>query len=288
MKKIIIISTVILTSIFGTGAAKGLEELNQAKIVPQTITTEKVPATSKVSIKHRKNSYSSMISEDQDSSMTLITEEVSALNKAKAEELAKLEEERKALEAQNKAIQQKKNIPLRRIDANYTAGTKEIPKTLRNLEDQYFYYADMFGVDPYLLMAITSQECGGDLNCTGSAKGISQIEDSCVSDFINFGSSYFNQAWTEADRYDTNCALAYLSHKISVLLRHYNGDFEKAIQAYNFSSFSLDKLISAYGDDWISHRGEMAYYNGHYNRTGSTSYGDPLYIEHVMRYYYAE
>lgn len=163
---------------------------------------------------------------------------------------------------------------------------KSVPETIENLDDKYTYYSVMFDVDPGILKAMCSQECGGDLNCTGAAKGVAQIEDSVVGNFIKFGRDVFGQEWSENDRYNTNCAIAFMAYTLSTYLQHYNGDYCKAIQAYNFSHYSLDKLISVYGDDWIDYRDEIAYVNGHYNKTGRTSYGDSEYLEHVLRYYH--
>ena len=146
---------------------------------------------------------------------------------------------------------------------------------------------NQFGIDPAVMAAIAMQESGGDANLQESAWGLMQIENGDTTDeFINFGKSKYGEDWSSDDRLNPDKAIPFAASRLSGDLSHYNGDYIKTIQAYNFSKYSLDKLIGAFGDDWLSHTGEMAYYNGQYDSTGSTSYGDPQYVPHVLRYYH--
>lgn len=137
-----------------------------------------------------------------------------------------------------------------------------------------------------IVKAIIMQESGfNPSSSNGYAAGLLQIENTLAEDFAQYGQLITGEAWTLDDRYNPEKNLMYGIHRIALLYKHYNGDIYKTLQGYNFSSFSLDKLIDAFGDDWINHRDEVAYYNGVFNRTGSTHYGDANYVEHVLRYY---
>lgn len=134
-----------------------------------------------------------------------------------------------------------------------------------------------------LVAALIKQESGGNqFSDNGYAVGYMQIECTHEDSFRKFGYDVSGEYWDLNDRYDADKNIHYGVHVISDLYRHYDGDIAKILQGYNYGCGSLDKLIEAFGDDWIAHRSEVAYYNGEYDRTGSTSYGDPKYIEHVL------
>lgn len=109
----------------------------------------------------------------------------------------------------------------------------------------------------------------------GHAGGLLQIEDTNLADFKKYSINKYNQYWVEQDRFHVEKNIDYACHKVGILLDLYEGDYVKALQAYNYSQFSLNKLISVYGDNWFTNRDQMARLN---NRS---RYGDPIYVEHA-------
>ena len=132
-----------------------------------------------------------------------------------------------------------------------------------------------YGIDPWLLAAIAMQESGMDASSTnGYAVGLMQIENTLTDELAAMG-------YTLDDRWDTRKNVDFGASRVSKLMEHYGGDIAKVLQAYNFSEYSLDPLIDKTGGDWLNQRKNAGQYNG----TGLSSYGDPEYIEHVLRYY---
>lgn len=131
-----------------------------------------------------------------------------------------------------------------------------------------------------LVKAIILAESGGNPNAdNGSALGLMQLEYTTGNSFKQYGLNYYGEEWTLDDRADPAKNIEYGVWVLYGNLKHYNGDYLKTIQSYNYSFYSLDKLISTYGDDWIINRNQMARLNG------KSSYGNPQYIEHVLKYY---
>lgn len=166
-------------------------------------------------------------------------------------------------------------------------GTRQLPNAIYQYDNLINKYATKFNVDKNMIRAIICQESSANEKAlTGVAAGLMQIHATLESEFISFGRKYFGQTWTLADRYDPEKNIAFGTFKFRNTLDHYKGDYIKALQGYTFSYYSLDKLIAEYPTDWLHHRSEMAYYNGYYQSTGNSSYGDSKYIENVLRYYY--
>lgn len=164
------------------------------------------------------------------------------------------------------------------------AGTKGLSKGVQNYKPIFDSSGSQYSVDPNLMMAIAQQESGGDPKAgypNQPAWGIMQIENTLGSEYASFGRQTTGQAFTLQDRIDPSKAIPFASKRFADDLKHYNGDTEKAVQAYNFSKYSLDMLIKRYPNNWKEHRGEMGSING----VGG-SYGDKNYIEHVMQYYH--
>lgn len=181
-------------------------------------------------------------------------------------------------------------------DAGVVRTVKNIPIATKPLVDGVTRYKSIFeqagnefGVDPYLLMAIANQESGGRENLKGAAWGLMQIEGGgTTKEFINFGKNRPNGPYTSDDRLVPAKAIPFAAHRLANDFGHYSGDYLKTTQAYNFSKYSLDKLIAKFpGDEWISQRQWMGRYNGT-GRTGYGAYGDPKYIENVFRYYHGK
>lgn len=132
-----------------------------------------------------------------------------------------------------------------------------------------------------LVKAMIYAESGGNPSRGGSANGLMQIENCNIQSFIEYGKRAYGESWSSADIYDPFKNIDYGVYILAGNLSHYNGDYLKAVQAYNYSFYSLDKLISYYGGDWLNNRVNMASLNG------VSRYGDSEYIEHVFKYYHA-
>lgn len=172
---------------------------------------------------------------------------------------------------------------------NGAAGTGQLANTIAVQYAPEFQKAGQkYGVEPEVMQAISMQESGGNVRAGYTSRpawGMMQIENTLNQEFADFGRKEFGQAFSPHDKIVPEKAIPFGTYKVSNILKHYNGDYMKAIQAYNFSHYSLDALIKATGNNWMNERKNIALYNGHKKRTGSMSYGDPEYIEHVMRYY---
>lgn len=164
-------------------------------------------------------------------------------------------------------------------------GTKPLAESLSKTYAPLFdKYGRQYGVDPEMLKAMSMQESGGDPKCGYSrqpAWGLMQIENTLASEFSSYGKSNFGQSFTLQDRIVPEKAVPFGAKRFADDLKHYNGDILKTIQSYNFSKYSLDMLIKKYPNNWMDHRKEMGQING----VGG-SYGDPRYVENVLRYYH--
>lgn len=165
-------------------------------------------------------------------------------------------------------------------------GSKQLASSISSQYNQYFQSAAKeFGVDSELLKAIAMQESGGNASSKGAAWGLMQIENGgTTTDFIKFGKNRPDGPYSKEDRLNPAKAIPFAAKRVSEDYRRYKGDYLKTTQAYNWSHYSLDKLLKVYpnGDEWIAHRNEVGKYNG----TGRSKYGDPKYIENVFRYYH--
>lgn len=162
-------------------------------------------------------------------------------------------------------------------------GTANLAPGIQNYAGIFKSAGQKYGVEPEIMQAIAMQESGGNPKAgypNQPAWGLMQIENTLASEFSSFGRQYAGQSFSLQDRIDPAKSIPFATKRFSDDLKHYGNDYLKAIQAYNFSKYSLDMLIKRFGGDWRSHRKEMGSING----VGG-SYGDPQYIEHVMRYY---
>ncbi len=168
------------------------------------------------------------------------------------------------------------------IPNDIAVGTSPLSEDVMKYSSAFDEAGNKYGVDGNVLKAISMQESGGRVDASnGYALGLMQIENTLGEEFSSFGRSYDGNSWSLADRADPNKAIPFAANRLSSDLNHYTGDYLKTIQAYNFSKYSLDKLIAKYGDDWRSHTGEMGELNGQ-----GSPYGDKEYIPHVLRYYH--
>jgi len=171
----------------------------------------------------------------------------------------------------------------------FEIGTKPLPRSVLVYSELFEMSGDQYGVDPNLLAAICAQESGGvnyDYHDDGTpypAWGIMQIEYTLEREFAAFGKHTTGVEWTLEDRLDPGKAVPFAAHLIAESLYKYDCDYLKMIQAYNFGQGMLDKIVAAKGDDWLSERANAKSYLDDWPYE---TYGDPLYIEHVLRYYH--
>lgn len=213
----------------------------------------------------------------------------------------KIEQARKAEEARKRAEEEKRRIEEERakqariqeqitnqhgFNANRGSSNSsqyKMTDSVKRYTSLFKKYGAKFKVDYKIMMAMCQQESQGNPNQgypNQPAWGLMQIENTLAKEFASFGNKYFGQYFSLEDRLNPEYSIAFACYRFSKDLKHYNGDYTKTIQAYNFSKYSLDLLIQQYPDTWLSHRHEIGDYNGH-----GAGYGDRHYVEHVMRYY---
>lgn len=168
-------------------------------------------------------------------------------------------------------------------------GTQPLGKNVLQYSDIFIRAGDQYGVDPNLLAAICMQESSG-LNLSyredGSsypAWGIMQIEYTLEESFAEFGLKTTGVEWTLEDRLDPEKSIMFAAYLISDSLIKYDCDYLKMIQAYNFGQTVLNRIVEASGDQWLNEVGNAVSYVSNWPYS---TYGDPLYIQHVLRYYH--
>lgn len=178
----------------------------------------------------------------------------------------------------------------------FDIGTTPVSPNIQSHDAITNKYAAEFGVDPSLMRALMSQECYGGV-CDGDGRpawGPGQIEYTLKNEFKAFGEKYFGKSFqitrnkATDDRLNPEYNIAFACERFSIDLKRYNGDYVKALQAYNYSHYSLNKLLAKFpnGNEWLDQRKNIAHYNGHYKRNGNTRYGDKLYVERVLKFYH--
>lgn len=172
---------------------------------------------------------------------------------------------------------------------------------------QYFEkikgYAEEFGIDPYIIVAMIAQESGGDSDVSG---GIAQINfsegDSKTASATNLYGEKKTIIVNRGDEKNTDIAIQYMVIRFAQLLDYY-GDQYKALQAYNFGEGTMQEVEKASGSMWNTDMGWMVYReDGRLNERpgthsasygcieyreieGSYAFGDSCYIENVLTYY---
>lgn len=167
-----------------------------------------------------------------------------------------------------------------KISSQTESYRKTVEKILANPK-----YTDGVSIDADLVLAIIMTESGGNKDAGKGKKygqGLMQIEYGPHRNSFHWaGNKLTGTSWTDADFYVPEKNIIYGVRLLVALHKKYGNDYNKIIQGYNFSSYSIDALVRAFGDDWMNHRREVGQYNG----TGRASYGNPVYVEKVLSYY---
>lgn len=171
----------------------------------------------------------------------------------------------------------------------FEIGTKKLNSRVNGYSDIFKSAGDQYGVDPNILAAVCMQESSG-INYKNysdgtprPAWGIMQIENTNEKAFANFGLDRTGTAWTLEDRLDPEKAVPYAAYLLSESLYRYNYDYAKMLQSYNFGETVLNRILAATGDSWLDERKNAVDYVSNWSYK---TYGDALYIEHVLAYYH--
>lgn len=175
-------------------------------------------------------------------------------------------------------------------------------------------YGKMYGVDPYVLVAKASQESGGNHDayvdadrCSIAGCGIMQIEKPGI---VKTSISAYNQESKTIDTMTINSYRDVASVEDNIRagamefasrLKDNNYNVLLSLQAYNYGSGGIGAVIKLYSQasgksieeiksspqdlGWLAYREEVHKNPGKYFNWSEGTYGDPLYVEHVLRYY---
>lgn len=156
---------------------------------------------------------------------------------------------------------------------NYTRALENLPI--------FEKYGKMYGVDPYLLVAIAARESSGshyDKNGAvkvGAATGLMQLErlgDRSVTahNFETGSKESFTVTNESAKEIESNVKWATMY--VASQMERYKYNFLKGLQSYNFGSFYRDT-------DWSVEASQS------YQREVMKGGGDANYVHHVLQYY---
>ena len=147
---------------------------------------------------------------------------------------------------------------------------------------------DGLHIDANLVLAIIMTESSGNKDAGKGGKtgqGLMQIEYYPHREsFYGCGEKFGEGRWNDSDFYVPEKNILFGVRLLTALHKKYGNDYNKIIQGYNFSSYSVDVLVKKFGDDWMNHRNEVGLYNG----TGRVKYGNPKYVETVLSYYHSK
>lgn len=117
--------------------------------------------------------------------------------------------------------------------------------TVANADSRLSAVSQRYGIPQHMLYAVWAQESRkGNMKqaSAAGAKGHFQFMPGTAKAYGISGREWdFDASSDAAARY------------FQWLLKHYNGDHNKALAAYNWGNGNLDKAINRYGNDWLSH-----------------------------------
>lgn len=117
--------------------------------------------------------------------------------------------------------------------------------TVSNADSRLSAVSQKYGIPQHMLYSVWAQESRkGNMkkSSASGAKGHFQFMPGTAKAYGISGREWdFDASSDAAARY------------FQWLLKHYNGDHNKAIAAYNWGNGNLDQAIKRYGNDWLSH-----------------------------------
>ena len=117
--------------------------------------------------------------------------------------------------------------------------------TVSNADSRLSAVSQKYGIPQHMLYSVWAQESRkGNMkkSSPAGAKGHFQFMPGTAKAYGISGREWdFDASSDAAARY------------FQWLLKHYNGDHNKALAAYNWGNGNLDKAIKRYGNDWLSH-----------------------------------
>lgn len=117
--------------------------------------------------------------------------------------------------------------------------------TVSNADSRLSAVSQKYGIPQHMLYSVWAQESRkGNMKKSSSAgaKGHFQFMPGTAKAYGISGREWdFDASSDAAARY------------FQWLLKHYNGDHNKALAAYNWGNGNLDQAIKRYGNDWLSH-----------------------------------
>lgn len=117
--------------------------------------------------------------------------------------------------------------------------------TVSNADSRLSAVSQKYGIPQHMLYSVWAQESRkGNMkkSSAAGAKGHFQFMPGTAKAYGISGREWdFDASSDAAARY------------FQWLLKHYNGDHNKALAAYNWGNGNIDKAIKRYGNDWLSH-----------------------------------
>ncbi|MDO4486954.1 MAG: lysozyme family protein [Bacillota bacterium] len=138
-------------------------------------------------------------------------------------------------------------------------------------------YANEYGIPQYteLIKAVMMQESGG------------RGKDPMQASECGYNKKYPKKPNGIKDpEYSINCGVHYLSDNLSAAKAKSPVDMDRiklALQGYNYGSGYIPWAMKKYGG--YSYSGAVEFSKQQAKKNGWSSYGDPDYVEHVLRYY---
>lgn len=199
---------------------------------------------------------------------------------------------------------------LKNLSLGGLTSSEKFLKAYQDYWDIIVKYSDMFGVDPYIILAKLTQESGGAL---GHIDGPFQITGGTrsVTAYNQHTGQYETFTITVPEKNDKEKATKFAVMMFASKLERFEGDPLKALQSYNYDVMIVKDILKEWGreEDWYNggwldfevleearlRHGKnegwgdthSASYDcaPHLEKTKGIRYGDLCYIPHVLRYY---
>lgn len=117
--------------------------------------------------------------------------------------------------------------------------------TVANADSRLSAVSQKYGIPQHMLYSVWAQE---------SRKGnIKQASAAGAKGHFQFMPGTAKAYGISGREWDFDASSDAAARYFQWLLKHYNGDHNKALAAYNWGNGNLDKAIQRYGNDWLSH-----------------------------------